>query len=123
MQRLTDYAEVIGQSEVNIPPHVHQAILESEQGPEIAYFLASFPDEAKRIAQMRPIAALRRITQLERELSELAQEETKEVPSAQPRKSKAPEPITPPKSVPSTHSSSGESFEEYKRRRLAGKKS
>lgn len=124
MKDLPDYTDVIGKSEIEVPAYVHQAILESDQGPQIAYFLALHPEEAKRIAQMKPLAAVKRIATLERDLADIDAEEkapatAKETP--RPQKSKAPEPIEPVKSVPSASGSSGTSYEEYKRRRQAEK--
>lgn len=126
MKTLPDYAEVIGKSEVGIPAHVHQAILESDQGPQIAYFLALHPDEAKRIAQMKPLAAVKRIASLERDLSDIdaeddkpAKESAKETPK--PQKSKAPEPIETIKSASASSGASSSDYEEYKRRRQAEK--
>lgn len=124
IKALPDYAEVLGKSEVAIPAHIHQVILESEFGPQIAYFLAMNPDEAKQIAQMKPLAAVKRIAALERDLSEIEDDEKppvkkdKEEP-AKPQRSKAPEPIEPVKSAASSSGPSGSSFEEYKRRRQA----
>lgn len=131
MKTLPDYADVIGKSEVSIPAHVHRAILESDQGPQIAYYLALHPEEAKRIVQMPPIRAIKRIASLERDLADIDAEDAKpeakktddkkaeETPK--PQKSKAPEPIEPVRSVPSSTGSSGSSFEEYRRRRQAEK--
>jgi hypothetical protein len=102
MKALPDYADVIGKSEA-IPAHVHQAILESDQGPQIAYFLALHPAEAKRIAQMKPLAAIKRIASLERDLADIDAEDAKPEPAKEtpkPQRSKAPEPIEPVKSVP-----------------------
>lgn len=117
---IEDYAEVIGKSEVQVPPYVHQALLESEQGPQIAYFLALNPDEAKRIAGMKPLAAIKHIAALERELAEHDEDE-KPAPKVTepPKKSKAPEPINPVKSTGASNPGKAESFEEYKRRRQA----
>lgn len=127
MKVLPDYADVIGKSEVQVPNHVHQAILESEQGPQIAYFLALHPDEAKRLAQMKTLAAIKRVAALERDLAEIEREDPepkadpeKETPKVQ--KSKAPPPIEPVKSVPSATGSSSSSYEEYRRRRQAEKR-
>jgi hypothetical protein len=126
MKSLPDYADVVGKSEAQVPGHVHRAILESDQGPQIAYYLALHPAEAKRIAQMKPIAAIKRIAALERDLSDIdaedkpgkADEPVKEPPK--PQRSKAPEPIEPVKSTPSASGSTTD-YEEYKRRRQAQK--
>lgn len=121
MKRLPDYADVLGKSEVNIPPHIHQALLESDVGPDIAYYLASYPDEAKRISQMKPLAAVKRIAQLERDLMDLEAEPEPEKKAPKVEKSKAPPPIEPVKSAPSSGGSAS-SFEEYKRKRQAEKR-
>lgn len=121
MKVLPDYAEVIGGSEVSIPDHIHQAILESDQGPQIAYYLALHPDEAKRIAQMKPVSGVKRIASLEHDLAAIEEEEPeseKEKDKPQVQKSKAPPPIEPVRSSPSA-GGSADSFEEYKRRRQA----
>lgn len=122
MKDLPDYADVIGKSEISVPNHIHQAILESEQGPQIAYYLALHPDEAKKLALMKPVAGIKRIAALERDLAEIeAEEQTPEKEEAAPqvKKSKAPPPIDTVRSVPSSTGSSTSSYEEYKRRRQA----
>lgn len=122
MKTLSDYADVIGKSEIAVPFHVHQAILESDQGPQIAYFLALHPEEAKRIAQLKPLAAVKRIASLERDLAEIDAEDNKPEPAKdtpKPQRSKAPEPIEPVKSAPSASGASSSDYEEYKRRRQA----
>ena len=118
IESIEDYAEVVGKSEVSIPPYVHQAMLESESGPEIAYYLALHPEEAKRIAAMKPLAAIRRITELERDLSGIADEaKPAKAVSEAPKKSKAPEPISPPKGIASVNTGPTTDYAEYKRRR------
>lgn len=115
---IPDYAEVIGASEIIVPPYVHQALLESEKGPEIAYFLALHPDEAKRLNAMKPLAAIKRIASLE---SDLLADDEPETPAPKaselPKKSKAPEPINPVKGAGASNPGPAESFEEYRRRR------
>jgi chromosome segregation ATPase len=122
MKALPDYAEVVAKSEVSVPPHVYRAILESDQGPQLNYYLCLHPEEAKRIAQMPPIRAIKHLTALERDLAAIEQEEEavevdKDKPK--PQKSKAPPPIDLPKSTPSATPSTTNSYEEYKRRRQA----
>lgn len=125
IEAISDYADVVGASEVQVPPYVHQALLESEQGPQIAYFLALNPDEAKRIAGMKPLAAIKHIAALERDLAEVDEDAPKAATKAPdlPKKSKAPEPINPVKGAsPSNAAGTASSFDEYKRRRLASKR-
>ena len=118
---IPDYADVIGKSDVIVPPYVHQALLESEKGPEIAYYLAVHPEEAKRLAAMKPLAAIKRIASLESDLADLDDEPAAPVvkPTELPKKSKAPEPINPVKGVGASNPGKAESFEEYRRRRTA----
>lgn len=124
MKELPDYADVISKSDVSVPNHVHQAILESDYGPQIAYFLAlpDNADEVKKLREMKPLAAVKRIATLERELSEIGAEKAEEVKETPPpKKSKAPPPIEPVKSAPSSSSGSASNYDEYKRRRQAEK--
>ena len=97
-------------------------MLESEQGPEIAYYLALHPEEAKRIAAMKPLAAIRRITDLERDLTGIADEKpTPKTASDSPKKSRAPEPITQVKGIATSTAGPALTFEEHRRRRQAEK--
>ena len=119
---ISDYAEVLGGADIQIPKFMHQAMLESEQGPEIAYYLALNPDEAKRIAAMKPLAAIRRITELERDLIGIADEKTTtKTAASSPKKSKAPEPITQVKGLAASSSGPAATFEEHRARRQAEK--
>ena len=63
-----DYDEVVGLSEVVIAPHITDTILESDRGPEVAYYLAQHPDKAEAINAMSPIAAARAIGRIEASL-------------------------------------------------------
>jgi|SRR5882672_12103319 len=120
---IPDYAEIIGNSEVVVPPYVHQALLESEKGPEIAYYLALHPEEAKKIAALKPLAALKRINSLEADLMEDDEPAPKATvaKTEAPKKSKAPEPITPIRASTASDPGTASSFEEYRKRRLAQK--
>lgn len=116
MKEIEDYAEVIGKSEVSLPGHLHQAILESDIGPHLAYYFAKHPDEAKRFAGMTPTSALRNLGKLEDQLAD--------VQDVEPRKpsveiSKAPAPIKPVKEVAPASPGSPKSFEEYRAKREA----
>jgi hypothetical protein len=44
---------------------MHETIIESEHGPELAYHLATHPDEAARIAKLSPLAAARELGKIE----------------------------------------------------------
>lgn len=86
-QALPDYDEVVGLSEVVVAPHVTDTILESDRGPEVAYYLAQHPEKAEQINGLSPIAAARAIGRIEASLPEL--------PVAAAKISKAPAPIKP----------------------------
>lgn len=88
---LPDFEEMVSSaSDVIIPDHVRDAILESDVGPKILYHLAENAELAKDMASWSPIKALREIGKLEAKL---------EAPKAESKpvvvKSKAPEPIQP----------------------------
>ena len=115
---IPDYAEVLAKSDLQIKDHVHALLLDSEAGPQIAYFLALNPDEAKKLNGMKPLAALKHIASLEKDLADADDEPAKPKATELPKKSKAPEPINPVKSTGSSNPGPAQSFEEYKRRRL-----
>lgn len=119
IKAIPDYADVLGASNVVIPNYIERALKESDQGPEIAYFLALNPEEARKLAAMNPVTAIKRIAALERDLAE---PDTPAKEAEPPKKSKAPAPIIPVRSA-GTSASAGqaESFAEYKRRRQAQK--
>lgn len=89
-QTLPDYAEVVGSSEVNIAPHVADALFDSDQGPALAYHMAQHPDLADRLNKLSPVKAAIELGRLEAALS---------TPVAKPT-TKAPAPVTPIRSAP-----------------------
>jgi hypothetical protein len=120
---IEDYDDVIKVSDVQLPGHLHQAILESDVGPHLAYYFAKHPDEAKRYASMSPTKSLRELGRLEDRLTEDDdQPAAKPSPKAEVEKSKAPPPITPVKDGRAADPGPAKSFEEYRARRLAEKK-
>lgn len=130
---LTDFDEVVGKSEIDMPNHLYFAIVESDVGPQLAYYFAKNPDEARLLKGMSPTAALRTLGKLEDRL--LAEQSTaaatseKKDPapaaaaSAQkpPEVSKAPPPIEPLKdaSTPVEKPTAQMTFQEYKAHRAA----
>lgn len=91
-----DFDEVAFNEEIPLTDHMRDAIVTSEHGAEIAYFLGSNPEEAERIADMHPISAIRAIGKIEAaiasEKSGASEPESKPAP-----KPKAPKPPTPVK--------------------------
>jgi hypothetical protein len=126
---LTDFDEVVGKSEVDLPNHIYVAVVESDIGPQIAYYLAQNPDEARLLKGMSPTAALRMLGKLEDRLAAekdpapaTKKEEPK--PAAQaatvvPERSKAPAPIEPlsDASSPVEKPASQMTYQEYKAKR------
>jgi hypothetical protein len=119
---IEDYDDVIKGSDVQLPGHLHQAILESDVGPHLAYYFAKHPDEAKRYAGMSPTKSLRELGRLEDRLAEDADDDqpaTKPSPKAEIETSKAPAPTTRVKDARSIDPGPAQNFEEYRARRLA----
>jgi len=79
-----DYQEKVNNPNLRISDVMAQAILHSELGPQVAYYLGNNPEEADRIAKLPPIAAVKEIGKLE----------TKVATPTKP-KSSAPPPIEP----------------------------
>lgn len=118
---IEDYDDVIKGSDVQLPGHLHQAILESDVGPHLAYYFAKHPDEAKRYGAMTPTKALRELGRLEDRLAEDADDEpaAKPSPKTQVETSKAPPPTARVKDARAVDPGPAQSFEEYRARRQA----
>ena len=82
---LPDFADVVGSSSVPMPEHMQAVIMQSDQGPKLAYYLAEHPDEAEQIASQHPLAAIRALMRIEDKLI---------APKAKPT-TDAPAPISP----------------------------
>ena len=80
-----DYAEKVGDLQPTTPWAI--AIMESDIGPKVAYFLGTHLKEAQRIIALSPVSQIREIGKLEAKLS--AQ------PEAPKKPSQAPKPISP----------------------------
>lgn len=62
---MADYDAVVGGSDTPISNHVGEVIMESEQGPELAYHFAKNPETLIRLNGMSPTQAAREIGRLE----------------------------------------------------------
>lgn len=82
-EKIPDFVDVLGQSTAPSTPTMMQAIIESEAGPQVAYYLAQNPAEAARIASLSPASQAREIGKLEDRVTKPA------------KASSAPEPIKP----------------------------
>lgn len=98
-----DFDEVVGNKSIQIPQSVQLAVLEMDNGPEIAYFIGQHPEEAKKMMNMSPAAAAAYVGKIAARLEPVKEEETegRESRKAGPDKaptfssSKAPAPIRP----------------------------
>jgi hypothetical protein len=93
-QGMPDYEEMIASSDVSVSQPVTDAIIESDVGPQVLYYLAENPDFTRALAEKSITAQLRAIGRLEAkfEKSEAAKPSVKE-PVA--KRSNAPAPINP----------------------------
>ena len=87
-----DWQEKVG--ELQPTNALISAIMEADNGEDVAYYLGTHPKEAQRLAQLSPLSQVREIGKLEAKLAS-----TPEKPKAP---SKAPAPITPLKGVAAT---------------------
>lgn len=120
---LPDFDDMVASSDVVVPNHVRDAIMDSDHGAKLLYHLAENPEIAQKIAGLPPISALREIGKLEARFEAKPQET-----SAPVVKSKAPEPIKPIRAskgavdVPMTSDGVWEgSYQAWKQARRAGK--
>ena len=82
-----DYDEVVNNEDIQITPVMGMAIMETDQGADIAYYLGNNPDEADRISKLTPTRQQIEIGKLEVKVSQLNKKTV--------TPSKAPEPIKP----------------------------
>ena len=110
---LPDFEDVLASSDVPMTSTMQQAIMESDIGPRVAYYLAQNPDEATEIARMSPIAAIRTLGRIEERLA--TQKTVVKVTSA-------PEPVKPVGSRASVTKDPGKMTDaEYARWRKSGR--
>lgn len=69
---LPDFEEVISSSDLPMSDFMRDAIIDSDLGPKVAYWLANNPDEAKKIASMSPLATVKAIGRIEERLESQA---------------------------------------------------
>jgi hypothetical protein len=96
--RIPDFVEVVSKSDVPMSPALHEALMDSERGPELVYHLAKNPAEAVRLNNMS-------VRQMDREIGRLESSfGTKPAAPTPPaaRTTSAPAPIKPgsPASAP-----------------------
>lgn len=85
LDRYADFQVVVGNPALRINEAMADFIQDSEQGPDLAYYLGKNPGKAAEIYQLSPMRAARELVRLEAEIAAK--------PKATP--SKAPDPISP----------------------------
>lgn len=83
-----DFDEVVGQA-IKIPQLAQLAVVELENGPDIAYYLGNHPDVCEELRDLSPIKVIARIVKIGDSLSSGTQPPKKKLVSS------APEPIKP----------------------------
>lgn len=67
-KKYPDFRNVALNPDVSITPLMFEAIVESEAGAEVAYFLGKHPDEAERLSRLSPLSAVKEIGRIEAKL-------------------------------------------------------
>lgn len=125
-----DFVEVVGQ-DIVIPIPVQLAVIDMDNGPEVAYFLGSNPELCEELMKMKTSKAVAEVWKISEKLGESEgeeEEEAEEKPAAKAKIEekpgrKAPEPIRPVgngktrSSVPLNEMS----MADYKKARQAGR--
>jgi len=100
---------------------MQQAIIDSELGAQVAYYLGKNPEEAERISKLSPVAAIREIGKLESRIAgkKSAADDEKDEPAASTRAPKPPTPVRQTRTTNPTELSDDLPYKEWKRRREA----
>lgn len=83
-KELPDFEEVVASSDVPMTPVMAEAIMSSDAGPKLAYYLATHEDEAEEIARMSPLAVVRALTRIEDKLANQPAQASKAPPPVSP---------------------------------------
>lgn len=67
--RIPDFDEVVGTDDIKITAAMHEVLMDSEAGADLAYWLGKNPAEAAKIAKLAPIQAARALGKVEASLS------------------------------------------------------
>lgn len=63
--KYSDYAQVVGNANLPISPVMAEAIMDSDVGPDVAYYLGKNPALAARIANLNPVSQVRELGKIE----------------------------------------------------------
>lgn len=114
-----DYEEVLESADIVVPPLVQQCLVESEVGPQLAYYFAKNPEEITRLKKLPPSRQATEFGKLE---TKFEKKEAAPVATARTEISKAPAPIQAleAKSAPVTNKDPKDmSFQELRAHRMA----
>lgn len=120
-----DFVEVACSPDVPMSNAVMHAIVTSDAGTEVAYWLGQNPDEAERISALEPVAAIREIGKIEARLTgtqpaaDKEAKEEKEPPVATSRAPRPPDTVRKARSTDSTELRDDLPYKEWERRRNA----
>lgn len=91
---MPDFDDMVQSSDVRVSDPVRDAIIESEHGPRILYYLAENTEFAKKLSEMSLVSAVREIGKIEARYERDSKVSAPEVKTTV-GKSKAPAPISP----------------------------
>jgi hypothetical protein len=92
--RYEDWDDVVSAANSTIPEAASLAVIECDNGADVAYYLAKHPEICEELMDMTPVGAIRRIGKISDSLNPESKAEKKNSPSEKPRPKPA-EPITP----------------------------
>lgn len=122
---LPDFDDMVASSDVVVSNEVREAIIESDVGPQVLYYLAENSEFADKLAKMSALKALREIGKLE---ARFEKAESRQEVNTVAGKSNAPAPISPLRASSSVAdipiSAEGQfsgSYAQWKAARKAGK--
>ncbi len=121
--RHEDFDEVIEDYDGPLTIGMQQALLDSEMGPDVAYYIAKNPKIGKKMASMTILQINKEVAKIEARL-EVPKGEGKKEASTAKKTSKSPPPITPVKgSSKSKKSPDDQNYEEYLKERSQRRRS
>lgn len=114
-----DFDDVIEEYDGPLTIGMQQALLDSDMGPQVAYYIAQNPKVGEKMASMTIIQLNKEVARIEARLEAKSSKGSEDEDAAASRKtSKAPPPIDPAKgSSKSKKSSDDQSYEEYLKER------
>jgi hypothetical protein len=82
-EKYSDFDDLMDDlADLDIPPYINQAVIESDIGGELSYYLAKNPIELEKILDMQPLAAVKALGRLETKLeSTPAKKEVSKAPA------------------------------------------